>query len=137
MKIMVLFDSKSGKLLLSNYFFDRLINNITQDLAWDCKYLVTVTDSKGLPLTKDNLPYTPITYVTYYFDWLINNPGRDLGWLMDNLYWIIDWSLMFSSKFNKVNEADVVNIVILRRILSGRIRSSDMIKNWRGNSKFL
>jgi len=138
MKFKVLYNCDNGKLLFNNDFFEYLSNNLIQDLEWDCRYLVTITTYNGLPLTKSNVSYTSIKFVTSYFDFLINKPGRNLYWLIDNLHWIIDWLLLFStdSKF-KLDEDDVVNIVVLKRILESKIRSSDMVKYRGANSQYL
>ena len=124
-------------MLFTNGFFEYLINNLIQDFEWDCKYLVIIT-YKGLPLTRYGVSYTPLKFVTSYFNFLINKPGRDIDWLIDNLHWIIDWLLMFSSdsKF-KINETDVVNVIILKRILESRIRASDKVKDLGTNYKYL
>jgi hypothetical protein len=43
----------------------------------DCKYLVSVNTSSGLPLTKHGVPFFSIRFVNISFDYLLNNSG---GW---------------------------------------------------------
>lgn len=137
--MLFLFNVKTSKLKLNTNFLASVFNYSINGLVWDSKYLVTITDSKGLPLTRDNVPYIPITFFPYYFDWVLYNKGEDVDWLIDNLYWIIDWFLVWSNeekKFQK-NEFDIDDFDILKQILEDRICYSDMIKNVGGESNYI
>jgi len=133
-----LFNVKTSKLLLNTKFIAWVFNNCINDLVWDSKYLVTITDGKGKPLTIDNVSSTPISFFPSYFYWMLYNKGEDLDWLFDNLHWIIDKSLVWSNKEKvKINQGDIVDFDLLKQIIENRVCSSDMVKNVGGEFNYM
>jgi hypothetical protein len=46
---------------------------INETLELDCKYLITVNTSSGLPITKKGVPFIPIRFINSYVNNLLNN----------------------------------------------------------------
>lgn len=112
------------------YLTDDLESILDETLEWDCKYLITINTSSGLPLTKDGVPFSPINFVIISLDYMLNN----LGDTSSNPYLIIidlgdddNYDSDLPGKL-KIEEDDIVNWPSLKIALEEWIRSSDLIK---------
>ena len=106
--------------------YESIIMNET--FEWDCKYLVSVNTSSGLPLTKHGIPFLPIRFVNISFDYLLNNLG--VRSTITGIT-IIDEDADYTQSdrgISKLDDNDIINWPQLKIALEDRIRSSYLIK---------
>ena len=99
-----------------------------ETIDWDCKYLVSVNTSSGLPLTKYGVPFPPIKFIKISFDYLLNNQG---GPSIIPGVTIIDEDADCTHPDRgrlKLDNDNVINWSLLKIALEDRIRSSDLVK---------
>lgn len=96
-------------------------------LEWNCKYIVSIKSSSGLPLTRNGLPFPPINFFLVSSDYLFNIFGGPS---------IIPGVTFLDAAANNTHpdcdrlklDDDIINWSSLKVVLENRIRSSDLIK---------
>lgn len=98
---------------------------LNETLELDCRFLVTVNTSSGLPLTKKGVPFLPIRFVNSSFNYLLDNIGSQS--IITEVSIINDADYTQTDRRLKSDD-DIINWPPLKSALEDRIRSSDLIE---------
>lgn len=97
-------------------------------IEWNCKYLVSINSSSGLPLTKNGIPFPPINFVKVSSDYLFNILGGS-SIIPGVTFKDTDAHNTHPDRDRlKLDDDDIINWSSLKVVLENRIRSSDLVK---------
>jgi hypothetical protein len=117
-KLPIIIDIK-GKLFIS----DDLESIIFYEtLEWDCKYLITITTSSGLPLTNNGVPFTPIKFIIISYNYILDNLNSQFS-----IPGATNCTYPYSGELI-LDGDDIINWPSLKISIEDIIRSSDIIK---------